>query len=309
MFRRVVIILLALLVIATPFLARPRLAAAATPQVTTSRHYSSTAMDDYHMAKVTYTPGATNQPYIIVIHGGAWLHGSTTDMDNSADVFARNGYTVFNISYPLLNPNNEQPGLPKVDWTTQRSALFQALGWIRSTQSTWGINPDRGAIFGYSAGGHLALTLGLYGDGTSGIKAIVTASGAVSPQRIARGALGRLSTEPMTPYFNNTYYAVRVATGCSYQASLISGSSCASHWRGFTPQNYASSHDPAVLLWAGKQDMVVPYGSSGEVAYYLRQHGVDAQARYVGALGHTTATALGPGQQDYTLNFLRAHLQ
>ncbi|MDQ6641893.1 MAG: alpha/beta hydrolase [Actinomycetota bacterium] len=255
----------------------------------TKVYYYSTVHDVQHEIIGTYHPGRRNQPWVVTIHGGSWKHGDTSSVTNAALLFSRNGYVVFNLGYPLLNS-------PSVTWHDIRQALNDELGWIRAHAGAFGINPRRGAAYGFSAGGHLALELGLAGDGDHGIRAVVSVSGVVQPRRVADDALGkRPTTEPATSYNQYLYGVEKEAVGCD---DTYDDPTCNAAWADFSPQTEISPHDPAVLMFAGTEDPVVPYQSNGAMAYLLRRQGVSASYVYVSGLGHTSRTALDDGRRQ-----------
>lgn len=91
------------------------------------------------------------RPALIVCPGGGYGHLSPREADPPALQFFSMGYNVFILSYTLL----EQAG--------QLHPLHQLADTVRTVRehaAQWHINPQKIAVMGFSAGGHLACSLG-----------------------------------------------------------------------------------------------------------------------------------------------------
>lgn len=94
-----------------------------------------------------------NLPLIIWIHGGAWLIGSKDDTV-PLDLLAE-GYAVASIDYRLSGD---------AKFPAQIEDCKTAVRWLRANAKRYGLDAERFAAFGESAGGHLAAMLGTTGD-------------------------------------------------------------------------------------------------------------------------------------------------
>lgn len=97
------------------------------------------------------------RPAVVVVHGGAWFQG-----DKSAYAFglhdrwlAGQGYVVFDVQYRLAAP-----------WPAPLQDVKCAIRWVKANAVLYGVDPDRVAVMGRAAGGHLAL-LAAYTAGDS----------------------------------------------------------------------------------------------------------------------------------------------
>jgi len=101
-----------------------------------------------------YSPpaGDVARPAVLVIHGGGWKQGSRADIADHARRFAEAGYVAFNVDY-RLTPSGQFPNAVQ--------DCVCALAYVRANAAELGIDPDRVATYGYSAGGHLASMLGV----------------------------------------------------------------------------------------------------------------------------------------------------
>jgi acetyl esterase/lipase len=87
-------------------------------------------------------------PTLVYIHGGAWTGGGPHRQARPLfHHLAQRGWIVATIRYPL-SPHATHPD--------HLVAVKRALAWCKSAGATYAIDPDRIAVAGGSAGGHLA---------------------------------------------------------------------------------------------------------------------------------------------------------
>lgn len=100
-------------------------------------------------------------PFLVWIHGGGWHGGSPATMKNETKFFAGKGYASFRVQYRLMGKaaTNED----------QLRDIADAVAFIREHASEFGIDPDRYAYLGGSAGGQLTLISGIRDSLCSGI--------------------------------------------------------------------------------------------------------------------------------------------
>lgn len=105
-----------------------------------------------------YTPpgGAENAPAVLIIHGGGWRQGDRLQLRGYGLRLARSGYLCVACEYRLT---------PESPWPAQIHDVKAALRWMRASATQLGLNPDRIAVEGNSAGAHLALLIA----GTPGV--------------------------------------------------------------------------------------------------------------------------------------------
>jgi len=94
------------------------------------------------------------RPAILFFHGGGWVGGSPGQFTEHSKYFASRRMVCFQAQYRLLDKQGNEP--PTVCIRDARSAMR----WVRSRANEFGIDPNRIASAGGSAGGHLAATLG-----------------------------------------------------------------------------------------------------------------------------------------------------
>lgn len=94
------------------------------------------------------SPGATGRAALLHLHGGGMVLGSAREMsDGPSALAARTGVPVASVEYRLA-PETAFPG-PQED-------CYAALVWLAGSNAELGIDPQRIAVTGESAGGGLA---------------------------------------------------------------------------------------------------------------------------------------------------------
>lgn len=100
-------------------------------------------------------------PVVCWIHGGAWKGGSKDGINRMRGFLTDGRYAVVSIGYRLTN---------EAQWPAQIHDCKAAIRFVRANAEKYGLDPDRIAVAGSSAGGHLVAMLGVTGpdDGLEG---------------------------------------------------------------------------------------------------------------------------------------------
>jgi acetyl esterase/lipase len=105
-----------------------------------------------------YSPKGLNKaPVLIGVHGGGWQIGDRKFYTHWGSYLASNGYALFAIEYRLM-----KPGLK-----TYPGAVYDvkaAVQYVRARAGELGVDPDRVALMGDSAGAHLSALVALAGE-------------------------------------------------------------------------------------------------------------------------------------------------
>ncbi len=94
------------------------------------------------------------RPAIVFYHGGGWVGGAPGQFTEHSKYLASRGMVCFQVEYRLLDKKKSEP--PMNCCHDAKSAMR----WVRSRAKEFGIDPDRIASGGGSAGGHLAAFVG-----------------------------------------------------------------------------------------------------------------------------------------------------
>jgi acetyl esterase/lipase len=197
-------------------------------------------------------PGEGPFPWVLVLHGGGWRAGERAHVRHEIRVLAGQGIAAAAVSYRLFAGD-------RGSFPAAISDVRCALRHLRREAPRLGLDPDRGALVGYSAGGHLALLAGLardvpdLDDGTcSDGRTSTEVRGVVAffpPTDLRRGAL-------------DGTYADRVVDGFLGGPDRA-GAELAS------PLLHVDRDDPPVFLAHGALDRVVPVRQSRALAAAL----------------------------------------
>ncbi len=91
-----------------------------------------------------------NRPAIVFFFGGGWVGGSAVQFQGQSEYFASRGMVGVRVEYRVIPKGDSGP--PVVCCNDAKSAMR----WVRGHSAELGIDPQRIAASGGSAGGHLA---------------------------------------------------------------------------------------------------------------------------------------------------------
>ncbi len=164
---------------------------------------------------------ADQRPAIVFFHGGGWTGGAPGQFNDQAEYLAERGMVCILAEYRLVK---NVPGPPLRCVQDAKSAMR----WVRSHADPLGIDVDRIAAGGGSAGGHLAAFVGMV-EGLDDPQDDLT----VSPRA---GALVLFN-----PVFDNG------PDGWNYER-------VGQRYKEFSPAHNITSDDPPTIVFLGRKD-------------------------------------------------------
>lgn len=120
-------------------------------------------------------------PLLLLIHGGAWMGGSRSDMAYACKYYGRKGCITATMEYSLISDNN-----PNVTIRTMTDEIAACTAALKKKLETEGYRVSGLAVGGTSAGGHLAM-LFAYSRGRDSAIPIAFVFEKVGPVSVGRG--------------------------------------------------------------------------------------------------------------------------
>lgn len=228
-------------------------------------------------------------PLVIWIHGGAWMLG-IKEWDN-VKYLVKHGYAIASVDYRF---STESP------FPAQIQDCNAAMNFILAHAADYGVSAENFVVGGGSAGGHLALLLGLARDkkdfgANPGIKplAILDFFGPADFSRMKTDTEAIHSTNGLKLYLEAGAKLfgkpVDVATN---EARIAS------------PINYVGAGNPPVLILQGGKDEMVPAAQSERLNASLNNAGAKNQLIIVPDAGHDGPVFSTPDIASNVVKFL-----
>jgi acetyl esterase/lipase len=239
--------------------------------------------DDRFGASTTldlYLPDDENdlRPAIMFVHGGAWTSGAKENYANAALRFSRAGYVAASINYRLA-PDNIFPAAVQDAWC--------ALSFLRQNAQEFRLDPNRIAVIGYSAGGHIVAML----DTSSDIPEVQPdcASGPTfAPAAVVAGAgVYDLRNDEEIPSEASRDVVVQFLGGTLEEIPEVYALA--------SPIVHVSQDDPPILLIHGTFDLFVPFSQAQPMFDALLTVGVEAEFLALTGVGHVGNPSVNPG--------------
>jgi acetyl esterase/lipase len=244
-------------------------------------------------------------PVVLFLHGGGWRLGSRSAVGpmfagqdpTPFERLAQAGVAVASADYRLSG---------EAVWPAQLHDAKAAVRWLRARSGELGIDPERIAVWGESAGGHLAELLGLTagnaeleGDvGITGPPSDVVAVAAWYAPSDLIGFAGDAGTDP--------------TDGTTREAQLLGGTPVAvpDAAAQASPIAHVSPGAPPFLLLHGRTDRFVPCAQSERLYDALVEAGVEAELDLYEDADHMWRGAPEAAAQafDRTVDVLRRRL-
>ena len=251
-------------------------------------------------------PGDPPSPAVVWIHGGGWMEG-TKGEDRAKSVcgtLAAAGYVCASIDYRL------GPG----SWPVNLFDCKNAVRFLRVHAADYHVDPDRVAVMGGSAGGHLALMAGLTAD-EPGLEPSAPYPG-ISDMVGAVGDFYGPSDLPTLQAADAQGKALGKRASNADPTAMLGESDKTSRplWRSASPVDHVSSDSPPVLIVHGTEDPLVNFSQSSDLDRVLTQKGVAHEFVALERVGHSFDLTSWQGKplardlRPVVLGFLRQYL-
>jgi acetyl esterase/lipase len=194
------------------------------------------------------------RPAIVFFHGGGWVGGSPGQFTEHSKYFASRGVVCVQVEYRLLDRKSDDPPITCVQ------DAKSAMRWVRSHAEEFGIDPDRIAAGGGSAGGHLAAFVGLVDglDAPEDDKSVLPKANALLL---------------FNPVFDNG------PEGWGHQRVK-------SRYREFSPFHNISADDPPAIVFLGDADKLIPVETAYKFQKQMKAVGVKCDVHIYEGMPH-----------------------
>lgn len=239
---------------------------------------------------------SSNLPVIVFIHGGGWQNGDKTSGGQKIAALVASGkYAGASIGYRLTN---------EAQWPSQIHDCKAGLRWIRAHAAEYGLDPNRIAVWGTSAGGHLVAMLGV-SHGVEGLE------GAIGPHLDQSSEVQAVvdffgPTEMLTMGDHPSKIDHNAIN--SPESKLIGGAvqENPEKAKSASPIEHVSADDEPFLIVHGTADDLVPYPQSVDFEKKLEAAGVSVTLLTVEGGGH--GKGFGPSVDAAVEAFLAKQL-
>jgi cephalosporin-C deacetylase-like acetyl esterase len=254
--------------------------ASAAPQVTVHANVEYLAPDRAERLDLYFPPGHRSDlrhPAVVWIHGGGWKGGAKTDAREKSVCrdLAIGGYVCASVDYQLGNGA----------WPQNLLDCKNAVRYLRAHAAELGIDPDRIAVAGGSAGGHLALMVGY----TPGIYALEPDAPYPSVSSTVRCVVDMYGITNLHPRPESPPDEAQAARHLAAGARRVFGTATLDTevFRLASPLFHVSRDTVPTLILHGRIDTIVDYRQSTELAAVLQARAVPHELVLLEGVGHT----------------------
>ncbi len=196
------------------------------------------------------------RPAVVFFHGGGWVGGPLFQFSPQSTHFVSRGMVAVQVEYRFA-PRSENGGPPLICIQDAKSAMR----WVRSHAIELGIDPERIAVGGGSAGGHLAAACSML-------------EGCDDPQddlSVSAKGNAQLLFNPVSDVGPEGGYAhPRIGE----------------NWRDYSPAHHVTSETPPTIVFLGTKDQHIPVKTIERLAADMQRAGVRCDTHYYEGRAH-----------------------
>ncbi len=248
-------------------------------------------LDLYLPAPVPGNP----MPLIVYLHGGGWMKGSKADGRAFAFRMAAQGYAVACVDYRLSSDDL---------FPVQVEDCKAAVRWLRATAPRYRLDIDHVGIMGVSAGGYLAVMLGVtrttqlfdIGENLNHSSSALAVCDFFGPVDLLR--LHETSVTAGTPQADEV---ARLLGGDPHVQKVQA-------WKS-DPRSHLDGNSSAFLVIHGTNDTAVPVEQSRALYDALVKQAVPVHLHLIHGAGHTGPAFVAPEINRLVDDFFSLHLK
>lgn len=206
-------------------------------------------------------------PAVVCIHGGGWAAGDKRMFDGLIRELAEQGYVAVTVGYRFA---------PAHPFPAQVEDCKCAVRWLRDNAEELKIDPQHIGAVGASAGGHLAMMLGVM-DSSDGLEG----SGG-SPEQPSK-------VQAVVAYFGPTNFVGEYPPASRGIVKNFIGGTLEERKDDYvraSPITYVDKSDAPILIFQGTKDVLVPYDQAYQMAEALTKVGVPGRVELLLGQSH-----------------------
>lgn len=228
------------------------------------------------------------RPLLVWIHGGAYMAGDKAENHAIWPELMKSGYAVATINYRLSGDAR---------WPAQITDCKAAIRFLRAHAKDYNIAPGRIAVWGSSAGGHLAALVGVSGAATKlNVGDHLEQSSAVS---CSVDMFGPIDFEKMPQFKSPDSPEARMWGRATSEALDLA--------REASPITYLSTKTPPLLVIHGDADKVVSIEQSWIFHDAIKKAGAPGELVVLPGVGHSHVAVWGK-ERTRIMAFFQRHL-
>jgi len=207
--------------------------------------------DEQYGLKLDYYPSQVpgKRGCVVVVHGGSWSSGNSTELPELNSYLAKGGYNVAAINYRLA---------PKYQYQSPVQDVHTAISYLRKHADSLHIDTNKFVLLGRSAGGQIAL-LAAYTLHEPCLKGVISY---YAPADMVWGY-----SIPSNPWIMDSRKVMEDYLGGSYDAAR-------QNYEASSPILHVDKTSVPTLLIHGENDVLVAYEHSRRLNIKLQENGI-----------------------------------
>lgn len=230
-------------------------------------------------------------PCVVFIHGGGWAAGNKNGHNPQVHEYVQKGYVSATVHYRFA---------PKYIWPAQIEDVKCAIRYLRANAEKYGIDKDKIAAVGFSAGAHLSMMLGAMDkeDGFEGEGGNPEQSSKVNAVVSFFGPTDFTTDDwpkETVPILRNFLGGTKAEKEENYKKA--------------SPITYVNKGDAPMLLIQGTKDRLVPWAQATSMGDALTKAGVYGRVDLILGADHGWGGSELKRTADETSEFLEWFLK
>ncbi|MEM8956035.1 MAG: alpha/beta hydrolase [Verrucomicrobiota bacterium] len=194
------------------------------------------------------------RPAIVFFFGGGWNSGSPAQFEQHCRYLASRGMVAMTADYRVKKRQGTSPKECVADGKS-------AIRWVRENAKRLGVDPERVAAGGGSAGGHVAAATGMvegYDDEADDLS---------------------VSSKADALILFNPVYDNGPEDGWGHGR-------VEAYWESFSPAHNVSSNDPPAVVFLGSEDDLIPVSVAERFQLRMEEVGLESELHVYEGEGH-----------------------